>query len=342
MKFDVTIFPKDLNRMGEIARAVEGYGFGALWTAETAHNPFLPLTHVAAATQRLHFGTGIAIAFPRSPMVMAQLAWDLAAQSNGRFMLGLGTQIKAHITKRFSTEWTAPVPRLREYVESMRAIWATWQTGEPLRYTGEHYRFTLMTPFFAPEAIAHPDIPIYLSGVNEGLSKLAGEIAQGFHVHPFHTVRYLQEVTLPAMAAGAAAANRTVADIQKICGIFVATGRNDEEIRASSDEIKRQIAFYASTPSYKAVLDLHGWGDLQERLSLLARQGEWTAMSAEISDEMLHQFAVVAPVDQLAQAAKARYHGLLDRIAYYFPFEPNDADKTPLWQGAANVFSASS
>ena len=338
MKFDVTIFPKDLNRMAEIARAVEGYGFSALWTAETAHNPFLPLTHVAAATQRLQFGTGIAVAFPRSPMVTAQIAWDLAAQSNGRFSLGLGTQIKAHITKRFSTDWTAPVPRLREYVESMRAIWATWQTEAPLRYMGEHYRFTLMTPFFSPGPIATPEIPIYLSGVNEGLCKLAGEIAHGFHVHPFHTTRYLREVTLPAVAEGAAKATRSLKDIQTVCGIFVATGTNAEEVRANAEEIKRQIAFYASTPSYKAVLDLHGWGDLQERLSLLARQGQWATMSNEISDEMLQQFAVVAPIPDLAHAVKARYHGLLDRIAYYFPFDPNDVGKAPIWQNAAAVF----
>src|SRR5512134_716236 len=155
MQFDVTVFPKDLNKAGTVARQVEDYGFSGLWTAETSHNPFLPLTHSASATSRINLGTAIAVAFPRSPMVTAGLAWDLAEQSRGRFILGLGTQVKAHITKRFSTEWRAPVPRLREYIESLRAIWHSWQTKETLRYTGEHYRFTLMTPFFAPDPMPY-------------------------------------------------------------------------------------------------------------------------------------------------------------------------------------------
>jgi probable F420-dependent oxidoreductase len=338
MKFDVTVFPNDLNRMADLARSVEAHGFHALWTTETAHNPFLPLTHVAAHTSTLQFGTAIAVAFPRSPMVTAQVAWDLAAQSNGRFLLGLGTQIKAHITKRFSTEWAAPVPRLREYVQSMRAIWNTWQTNAPLRFMGEHYKFTLMTPFFSPGAIPHPDIPIFLSGVNEGLCELAGELAQGFHVHPFHTARYLGETINPALAAGAARASRPAADIERTCAIFVVTGRNAEEMKTHSAEVKLQIAFYASTPSYKAVLDLHGWGDLQERLSLQARNNDWFAMGAEISDAMLEEFAVVALVDELAAAVKARYDGLLDRVGYYFPFAPDDTDKAVLWRSAADVF----
>jgi len=339
MQFDVTIFPKDLNTAGEVARQVEEYGFSGLWTAETSHNPFLPLTHAAIATQHINLGTAIAVAFPRSPMVTAGIAWDLAEQSKGRFILGLGTQIKPHITKRFSTEWSAPVPRLREYIESMRAIWHTWQTGEQLRYTGEHYRFTLMTPFFSPDPMPYFDIPIYIAGVNERLCRLAGELCQGFHVHPFHTVQYLKELIIPNIEAGAKRSNRSREDVKLTCAIFVVTGKDAEEIRNNAIATKSQIAFYASTPSYSSVLEMHGWQDLGERLGKMTREGRWSEMWQEISDDMLNEIAVVAPIDELAHKVKERYTGLLDRIGYYFPFIPGEADKQVIWESAAKTFS---
>ncbi|MBL8156248.1 MAG: TIGR03617 family F420-dependent LLM class oxidoreductase [Anaerolineae bacterium] len=338
MLFDVTIFPKDLNAAGAVARQVEDYGFAGLWTAETSHNPFLPLTHAAAATSRISLGTGIAVAFPRSPMVMANMAWDLAEQSKGRFILGLGTQVKAHITKRFSTEWSAPVPRLREYIQAMRAIWNTWQTSMPLRYIGEHYRFTLMTPFFAPDPMPYSDIPIYIAGVNEGLCRLAGELCQGFHVHPFHTTDYLKNVIIPNIQAGAERAGRSRADVKLTCAVFVVTGRDDQEMQNNAIMAKSQIAFYASTPSYGAVLEQHGWSDLAGRLGLLIRENRWTEMWQEISDDMLNAFAVVAPPDELPYHVKARYEGLLDRVGYYFPFLPDETDKQSIWQSAAKAF----
>ncbi|MBE2270032.1 MAG: TIGR03617 family F420-dependent LLM class oxidoreductase [Anaerolinea sp.] len=339
MQFDVTIFPDNLNTVGDLARAVEDHGFAGLWTSETAHNPFLPLTHAAAATKRILLGTAIAVAFPRSPMVTAQIAWDLAEQSGGRFALGLGTQVKPHIEKRFSTEWSAPTPRLREYIESLRAIWKNFQTGEPLRYLGEHYRFTLMTPFFKPGAIDHPDIPVYIAGVNEHLCRLAGEMCQGFHVHPFHTVRYLKELIIPNVEQGAAKTGRSAKDCALSCAIFVVTGNNADEIKQSEVAVKSQIAFYASTPSYSSVLELHGMGDLHVQLNELSRQGRWYEMGDLISDDLLNEIAVVAPIDELAHAVKARYDGLLDRVGYYFPFVPGEADKAALWKNAAAVFS---
>jgi probable F420-dependent oxidoreductase len=338
MLFDVTIFPKHLSTAAAVAQQVEAMGFSGLWTAETSHNPFLPLTHAASATQRISIGTGIAVAFPRSPMVVANVAWDLAEQSNGRFILGLGTQVKAHITKRFSTEWSAPVPRLREYIGSLRAIWQAWQTGTPLRYTGEHYRFTFMTPFFSPDPMPYADIPIYIAGVNDGLCRLAGELCQGFHVHPFHTVRYLRERIIPNIEAGAAKAGRTRADVQLACALFVVTGRNADEIQANSILAKSQIAFYASTPSYRAVLDLHGWGDLGTRLNTMIRENRWGELWTEISDDMLDQIAVVAPPDELPYRVRERYDGLLDRVGYYFPFVPQEAGKQYLWEQAARAF----
>ncbi|MEP7291865.1 MAG: TIGR03617 family F420-dependent LLM class oxidoreductase [Chloroflexota bacterium] len=338
MKFDVTISLDNLNAVPDITRQVEAYGFDGLWTPETTHNPFLPLTLAAYATERISLGTGIAVAFPRSPMVTAQVAWDLAAQSKGRFILGLGTQVKPHIEKRFSTTWTAPAPRLREYIEALRAIWNSFQTGAPLKYRGEQYKFTLMTPFFSPGAIEHPKVPIFIAGVNEHLCRLAGELCEGFHVHPFHTVRYLKELVIPNIETGALKAGRTRADCALNCGLFVVTGKNAEEIRDNAGLVRAQIAFYASTPSYRTIMEMHGWGELADRLNGMAREQQWFEMGDLIGDEILHEFAVVAPAEELAQAVKARYEGLLDRVGYYFPFEPDDAERAGVWQSAAEVF----
>jgi probable F420-dependent oxidoreductase len=340
MKFDVTIFPDDLNTAMELARRVEDYGFNGLWTSEAAHNPFLPLTLAAAATKRIELGTAIAVAFARSPMVTAQIAWDLAAQSEGRFRLGLGTQVKAHITKRFASEWSAPMARLREYIEAMRATWNTWQTGAPLRYQGESYRIILMTPFFNPGPIAHPNIPIYIAGVNEGMCRLGGELCQGFHVHPFNTVAYLKQVVIPNIEAGLQKSGRTRAEIALTSAVFVVTGRNAEEMQANAVAAKTQISFYASTPSYEVVLKAHGWEELGARLNKMTREGRWMEMWQEISDDMLREVAVIAPPDELADAVKERYAGLLDRVGYYFPFKPEEADKKIIWDYAANAFAS--
>jgi probable F420-dependent oxidoreductase len=332
MRFDVTMMPERIGDATDIARAVEAYGFAGLWTTEIAHNPFLPLTLAAEATERIQLGTAIALAFPRSPMVTAQIAWDLAAQSNGRFILGLGTQVRQHIVGRFSTPWAAPVPRLREYIEALRAIWANFQTHRPLRYGGRHYRFTLMTPFFSPGPIAAPNIPIYIAGVSPGLCRLAGATCQGFHVHPFHTARYLRESIIPAIESGAQSAGRARADLELSSAVFVVTQPDEAEA------VKQQIAFYASTANYRPVMDLHGWGDLHLRLNQLAREGKWREMGPLIPDDMLRAFAVVAPADELASAVRARYDGLLDRVGYYFAFQPGDADRQTIWRSAADVF----
>ncbi len=337
MKFDAVIAPGSLSSVTTTAQAIEGLGFDGLWTSETAHNPFLPLTLAASSTRRIELGTSIAVAFPRSPMVTAQLAWDLAEQSGGRFILGLGTQVKPHITKRFSTTWDSPGPRLREYILSLRTIWNTFQRNVPLRYRGQFYTFTLMTPFFTPGPIQTPDIPIYIAGVNPYLCRLAGELCQGFHVHPLHTPRYLREVIIPNIGQGAASAGRARADVTLACAIFVVTGANERAIENAKAPIKQQIAFYGSTPTYQKVLELHGWGETALELNNLSRQSRWFDMANLITDDMLHEFSVVAPHDQLARRVRERYEGLLDRIAYYFPFEPgvNEA----LWRDAIAVMS---
>ena len=322
MKFDAAIgFATDLKDVGALAQAAEAIGFDAVWTSETQHDPFLPLTHVAAVTSRLHFGTAVAIAFARSPMIVAQTAWDLAKQSNGRFMLGLGTQVKAHIERRFGMPWSAPVPRLREYVQAIRAAWTAWQTGDRLNFRGAEYKLTLMTPFFSPGPIETPNVPIFIAGVGTPLCKLAGEVADGFHVHPYHTRQYLSEVVLPAIAEGAKKADRKREAITVATMAFVAL--SEKEIATQ----RQQVAFYASTPSYRPVLDLHGWGKVGEELGSMAARGRWTEMPGLISDEMLEAFVIIGSWADVADKLRAKYDGLLDRVGLYRPYVPGAEDE---------------
>jgi probable F420-dependent oxidoreductase len=332
IQFDATLRASTLRDVPEIARRMEDIGFGCVWTTETQHDPFLPLALAAEHTQTLKIGTGVAIAFARSPMTLAYTAWDLQAQSNGRLMLGLGTQVKPHIERRFGMSWPdSPVNKLREMIGAMRAIWDNWQTGKPLRVTGEYYKLTLMTPFFNPGAIAHPHIPIYIAGVNTGLANLCGEMCDGFHVHPFHTASYLREVLRPAVAHGAQKNNRDAEAIEFVTSVFVA--RNDME-RAFA---KQQISFYASTPSYRPVFEHHGWQDIGEQLSKMAAAGQWQDMPNLISDEILSHFAVIAPTSEVADAIKARYDGLINRVMLYLPFEKSsDMDE---WRTLARSFA---
>ena len=326
MLLDASLPPTGLQDIPAIARAAEQIGFHALWSAETLHDPFLSAGLVGEHTSRMHFGTAVAIAFARSPATLAYTAWDLAGASNGRFVLGLGTQVKAHIQRRFGMDWPeSPVNKLREQIGALRAFWRTWQEGVPLNFRGEYYKLTLMTPFFNPGPIAHPDIPIYLAGVNTGLARLAGEVAQGFHVHPFHTARYLCEVLLPALEESASRAGRSRADLKVSATVFVALDQYEREF------VRQQIAFYASTPSYRPVMALHGWEEQASQLSSLASRGQWGEMPALVDDEILAAFSVVAARADLAGALKERYQGNLDRLALYTPFVPGDRDA--FWSG---------
>ncbi len=310
-------FPPQLPNAAPAAAArAARLGYDGFFSAETSHEPFAPLFLANQAEPSLDLGTAIAVAFPRSPMITAQVVWDLAAVSGGKFLLGLGTQVKAHITRRFSTEWSHPGPRLREYIAALRAIWDTWQNGTPLRFKGDFYQFTLMTPFFAPDPIEHPDIPVYIAGVGPYLARLAGEACQGFHVHPFHTVKYLDEVVLPHIEEGAAKAGRSLDDVARVATVFVVTGHDEDEIAAQMRPVKQQIAFYASTPSYRVVLDTHGW-DFGDTLNAMSRRGEWDAMADVIPDEVVHEVGVVAPIDELGTAMKTKYGDRLQRVGYY-------------------------
>lgn len=330
MKIDAATLAPNLREMPALARNVEELGFDCLWTSETQHDPFLPLALAAEHTEKIELGTAIAVAFPRSPTVLAHMAWDLQAASNGRFILGLGTQIKPHIERRFATVWEAPAAKLREMILAMRALWSAWQGDGRINYRGEFYKITLMTPFFNPGPIDHPDIPIFIAGVNERLCQLAGELCQGFHVHPFHTPTYLREMILPNIELGLQKTGRTRADIQMSSAIFVATAEGEKEM------VRAQISFYASTPTYRPVLEAHGWGAAGEKLSSLAARKEWGEMPAQITDEMLEHFCIMTSPENLAAQIKARYEGLLDRITLYTPFEPGQDDAK--WRELVKTF----
>jgi probable F420-dependent oxidoreductase len=335
MKFDATLAVEThrLRDIPRIAQAAEAIGFAGLWAPETQHNGFFPLVLAAEHTNTIEIGSAVVIAFARSPMVTAQMAWDLQALSNGRFVLGFGTQVKAHIERRFGMPWDSPVARLREYIQAVRAIWDSWQTGAKLNFQGQYYQHTLMTPFFNPGPITHPHIPIYIAGVNEGLSRLAGELCDGFHVHPLHSVKYINDVIKPQVAAGAAKTGRDPSSVALVSSVFVITGPNEAAMEGMRAMAREQIAFYASTPTYRVVLATHGWESVGEQLSRLAAMKRWGEMSTLISDEMLETFTVRAPLDQLGAALRERYAGVLDRIACYLPYEPGDLDD--VWRAAA-------
>jgi probable F420-dependent oxidoreductase len=328
MKIDAALPLEDdhLRDIPAIARAADRVGFAGLWAVETKHNGFFPLLLAAEHSERIELGTAVAIAFPRSPMVTAQIAWDLQSFSRGRFILGLGTQVRAHIERRYGMAWEAPAAKLGDYIQALRAIWQAWQTGAKLDYRGAFYEHSLMTPFFNPGPIAHPHIPIYIAGVNERLARLAGETCEGFHVHPFHSVKYIREIIQPQIAAGATSVGRLPADIVLASSVFVISGPNEAALQASRAFARQQIAFYASTPTYRVVLACHGWQAVGEQLSQLAKRRQWEAMPALITDEMLDVFAVEAPLDRLGQALRERYDGVLDRVASYIPYQPGQHD----------------
>jgi probable F420-dependent oxidoreductase len=314
----------DLRNAGKQAKELESQGYAGAWTAETSHDPFFPLLLAAEHTERLELGTSIAVAFARNPMILANIGWDLQAFSKGRFVLGLGSQIKPHIEKRFSMEWSSPAARMREMILAMRAIWDCWENGTKLDFRGEFYKHTLMTPFFTPDAgdLAGFGPPkVFLAGVGELMTEVAGEVCDGFICHGFTTEKYLREVTIPALARGRAKAGKTLAGFEIVGPSFVVTGMNDQQMEQAAAGTRQQIAFYGSTPAYKGVLDIHGWGGLQEELNTLSKQGKWVEMGNLIDDEILNTFAVVGSPEQIAPELKRRYDDVIQRISFYAPYK---------------------
>jgi probable F420-dependent oxidoreductase len=318
----------ELAKAAASAMDTEAAGYDGAWAAEMAHDPFFPLLLAAEHTERLELGTSIAVAFARNPMTLAHIGWDLQAFSKGRFILGLGSQIKPHITKRFSMEWSHPAPRMREMILAIRAIWDTWESGTPLAFRGDFYTHTLMTPFFTPDRadLAGFGVPkIFLAGVGELMTEVAGEVCDGFICHGFTTERYLREVTLPALVRGRAKAGSSMDGFEIVGPSFVVTGNNEGEMSAAEAGTRQQIAFYGSTPAYKGVLELHGWNGLHEELNALSKKGGWVEMGNLITDEILNTFAVVGEPEQIAPELLRRYGDVVQRVSFYAPYksDPN-------------------
>ncbi len=304
----------------ETARRAEDDGFDGLWCAEASHDPFLPLLLAAEHTERIQLGTGIAVAFARNPMTTAVVANDLQQFSKGRFLLGLGSQIKPHIEKRFSMPWSHPAPRMREFIAAMRAIWATWNDGTKLAFRGDFYTHTLMTPMFDPGPNPYGPPKVFLAAVGGHMTEVAGEVADGLLAHGFTTERYMREVTIPALERGLARSGRDRSDFEISYPAMIVTGEDEAAIAAATKAVKAQLAFYGSTPAYAPVLALHGWDDAHRELNKLSKRGAWDTMADVIDDTMVNTFAVVAPLDDVAAGVAARYGDLVTRVSFYAPY----------------------
>jgi probable F420-dependent oxidoreductase len=335
---DAALLSTGIDDVPATARDLEARGYAGIWASEVDHDPFLLLHSAGAATQRVTIGTAIAVAFARSPMTLALSAHDLQRYTRGRFVLGLGTQIKAHVERRFSMPWGKPVARMREYVGALHAIWSAWQDGVPLRFEGEYYRHTLMTPMFSPPAHEWGAPPVHLAAVGPAMTRLVGEVADGLLVHGFTTARYLRERTLPALDEGLSTAGRSRSAVTVSLPGLVVTGRTEEEMAGAAQAVKATIAFYGSTPAYRPVLELHGWealGDELHTLSVGRREDKWTAMRDLVDDEVLATLAVVGAPEDLGRLVHERYDGLVDRFSVYASY-PSQVD---LWDPLVAAFS---
>jgi probable F420-dependent oxidoreductase len=313
MKVDAAIF--DVLGAADEAERIESLGYDGAFSFEGPHDPFLPLLAAAQRTRRIDLYTAVAIGFARNPMLLANLGWDLQAFSKGRFLLGLGTQIRPHVEKRFGMPWSKPAARMRELVLAVREIWRCWAEGGRLDFRGEFYRHTLMTPMFSPGPNPYGNPPILLAGVGPRMTEVAGEVADGFLVHPLHTARSLREITLPALARGREKAGRAEKDLAIACQIMLVTGRDPAEVEASRAAARAQIAFYASTPAYRVVLDVHGLGALQPELNALSKRGAWKEMARLVPDALLEEVAVCCPLEQVAARVRERCGGTASRVS---------------------------
>ena len=305
----------ELDKVGAQAQELEEMGYAGVMTAETSHDPFFPLLVAAQNTEKVDLMTSIAVAFARTPMTLANIGHDLNAASKGRFVLGLGSQIKPHITKRFSMPWSSPAARMREFILAMRAIWANWHEGEELAFTGKFYNHTLMTPFFTPTDTEFGAPRVFLAAVGPRMTEVAGEVADGVICHAFTTEKYLRETTLPALERGFAKAGKTRDDFEISYPVFVVTGKSEEEIEQTKVATRQQIAFYGSTPAYKPVLDSIGAGELQGELNAMSKQGRWEEMGGLIDEGILKEFAVVGEPASIAGQIINRYGDIIDRTS---------------------------
>ncbi|MEX0799803.1 MAG: TIGR03617 family F420-dependent LLM class oxidoreductase [Dehalococcoidia bacterium] len=332
MRLESHIQAPTIHGLAEYARGMEEIGFDSIVTPEAGHDPFLPLMIVAEHTEKLTFGTAVAIAFPRSPFAVAQMAWDLQRFSGGRFLLGLGTQVKGHNERRYSTPWNGPPgPRLREYILCLKAIFNTFQTNERPSYQGDWYQFTLISPFFTPGPNPDGNVPIYISAINKYNLRLVGELCDGLRMHPFNTPKYTKEVILPTVEEGAKKAGRSMSDVDIVASSFLITGETEEEVERAKGAIKQQISFYASTRSYSPVLECHGWDETGPKLHRLSMEGKWGEMANEITDEMLDEFAVVGTYDEIVPMMKERFSGVVNTLGFAYAMQTPEQVERLRW-----------
>lgn len=323
MKVDGSLLVENPSDAGPAARRLESLGYDGGFTYEGRHDPFLPLAIAADRTETLELATAVAIGFARNPMLLANLGYDLQLQSRGRFTLGLGSQIRPHIERRYSAVWSKPAERMRELVLAIRAIWTAWQDGSKLDFRGEFYQHTLMTPVFDPGPNPHGAPQIFLAGVGPRMTEVAGEVADGFFVHPFHTQKSVEQITLPALERGRSRALEELRPLSISCQLIVASGDTDEEFEHAKNTARAQISFYGSTPAYRGVLECHGWGDLHLELNRLSKRGDWLAMAGLIDEEVLAEIAVVAPRAEVAARVRERCAKFADRVSLVAPYAPD-------------------
>lgn len=326
MQFGVVLLNYMPGEIPELARAAEAIGFDGFWLGETNSDPFISMALAAQHTTHTLLGTSVALAFPRSPTTLAHIGHDLTSLSHGRFVLGLGTQVRAHIERRFGIKWEQPVEKIREYIVAMRTIWDAWQLGVRLKFDGKFFTLDLMTPFFSPKPHVFPRTPVFVAAVNQRMLRLAGEMCDGVFLHALHTVEYIRQIALPTIEDGLKMSDRERKDFRIDTAVFVIP--TDDPVYAERAEayVRGQIAFYMSTPAYKIVMDLHGWGDLQYRLSRYARVGAWGEMAAYLPDSVIQEMTVRGPWAELPSMISAKYGGLIDGLSYYLPFIPGESD----------------
>ncbi len=321
-----TAIGADLSAVPQRARELEALGYDSIWVGEMQSDPFLPLTLVAEHTERMQLGTSVAIAFPRAPYITANLSWDLARFSGGRFVLGLGTQVKGHNERRFSVPWVPPGPRLRDYIRCMRAVWDSWQNGTKPDYEGEYYQYRLTNPMFNAGPIEHPDIKVMIAALNPFNSRLAGEVCDGIDIHPFCSFRYVREVVLPAVYEGAGRAGKDPKDLIIRGGGLLVTGRNAQELERAREDTRRQLSFYGSTRSYSNVMKLHGWAEEAAQLHTLSIEGEWDRMVNVVTDEMMDELCAIGTWDQIAGELRDKYAAARTEIGFNaVPRDPDEA-----------------
>jgi probable F420-dependent oxidoreductase len=314
MRVFTTVPQHDLRRVGAAAREAETQGYDGIVSMENQHDPFLALAVAGAATERVELHTGVAIAFARTPMAVAEVGWDLAGSTGGRFVIGLGSQVRGHNERRFSVPWSPPAPRMREYVQVLRAIWHCWKTGEKPAYEGQHYRFTLMTPNFTPPPIEGPPPAVMIAAVGPAMLKVAAEECDGVKLHGFCTRKYLTDAIMPRIEAGLAKSGRRRENYEISGGGFLATGPDDVTVAERFEWVRRRVAFYGSTPAYYPVLAVHGLEDLGHKLNAMVRQAKWDELAREVPDDVAHLFAAVGRHDQIVSAIEARFGGLVDSL----------------------------